>query len=54
MTFFCDGQDAEQERHPKIYLNFGDKKQIDCPYCGNKFEFVDKNKVQSDNTENNN
>lgn len=43
-NFSCSGQKGDQEGHPKIYLNFGEKKQIECPYCGKKFEFVDKKK----------
>jgi uncharacterized Zn-finger protein len=33
----CDG-DKGTLGHPKVYLNFGDKKEIDCPYCGKKFK----------------
>lgn len=46
--FSCVGQGNEQEGHPKIYLNFGEKKQLECPYCGNKFEFVDEKNEESE------
>lgn len=23
--------------HPRIYLNMGDDREIDCPYCGRRF-----------------
>ena len=23
--------------HPRIYLNIGDAREIDCPYCGRRF-----------------
>jgi uncharacterized Zn-finger protein len=29
----CDGGNVELG-HPRVYLNMGDKRQIDCPYCG--------------------
>ena len=27
--------------HPKIYLDIKEKKQIICPYCGNKYKLQD-------------
>jgi uncharacterized Zn-finger protein len=29
----CDGGDAPLG-HPRVFLNMGDKTEIDCPYCG--------------------
>lgn len=29
----CDGGGGALG-HPRVYLNMGDKHQIDCPYCG--------------------
>ena len=31
----CDGGGALG--HPVVYLNMGEKPQIDCPYCGRRF-----------------
>ena len=33
----CDGGGGALG-HPKIYLAFGDKSQVACPYCGKVFE----------------
>lgn len=30
----CDGGPMG---HPLVYLNLGEKHQIDCPYCGRRF-----------------
>ncbi len=32
----CDGG-AGALGHPRVFLNMGDKNQIDCPYCGRQF-----------------
>ena len=32
----CDGGDGPFG-HPRVFLNMGDKKQVDCPYCGRRF-----------------
>lgn len=32
----CDGGKGSLG-HPKVYLEIGDKGQIDCPYCGKLF-----------------
>jgi len=32
----CDGGGGALG-HPKVYLNMGDKRQVDCPYCGRRF-----------------
>lgn len=31
----CDGNGPLG--HPRVYLNLGDRRQIDCPYCGRRF-----------------
>ncbi len=30
-TVACDGG---REGHPRVYLAFGDKNEVTCPYCG--------------------
>lgn len=32
----CDG-DGGALGHPRVYLNMGDKAEIDCPYCGRHY-----------------
>lgn len=32
----CDGGEGALG-HPRVYLNMGDKREIDCPYCGKRF-----------------
>jgi uncharacterized Zn-finger protein len=32
----CDGGGGALG-HPVVYLNMGDKTQIDCPYCGRRY-----------------
>lgn len=32
----CDGGDGALG-HPRIYLNMGEKREVDCPYCGRRF-----------------
>ncbi|WP_428245864.1 zinc-finger domain-containing protein [Ferrovibrio sp.] len=32
----CDG-DGGALGHPRIYLNMGEKSEIDCPYCGRRY-----------------
>lgn len=32
----CDGNEVSSG-HPLVYLNMGEKDNIDCPYCGCKF-----------------
>lgn len=32
----CEGESGALG-HPRIYLNMGDKREIDCPYCGRRF-----------------
>ena len=32
----CDGGGGALG-HPRVYLNMGDKREIDCPYCGRRF-----------------
>lgn len=31
----CDGGGALG--HPRVFLNMGEKSEIDCPYCGRHF-----------------
>jgi uncharacterized Zn-finger protein len=35
-TVACDGGPGVLG-HPKVYLNLGKERQIDCPYCGKRF-----------------
>ena len=32
----CDGGDGPLG-HPRVFLNMGDKTEIDCPYCGRRY-----------------
>ena len=32
----CDGGDGALG-HPRVFLNMGDKPNIDCPYCGRQY-----------------
>ncbi len=32
----CDGGGGPLG-HPRVFLNMGDKREIDCPYCGKRF-----------------
>ena len=32
----CDGGGGALG-HPAVYLNMGEKREIDCPYCGRRF-----------------
>jgi uncharacterized Zn-finger protein len=32
----CDGGDGALG-HPRVFLNMGEKKEVDCPYCGRHF-----------------
>ena len=32
----CEG-DGGALGHPRVFLNMGDKSEIDCPYCGRRF-----------------
>ena len=34
-TVGCDGGDLAG--HPMVYLNLGERGQVDCPYCGRRF-----------------
>ena len=36
--FNCIGAKPPHD-HPHIYLNFGRKKEIICPYCGTVYKF---------------
>jgi len=32
----CEGEGGALG-HPRVYLNMGDRRAIDCPYCGRRF-----------------
>ena len=32
----CDGSEGPLG-HPRVFLNMGAKREIDCPYCGKRF-----------------
>ena len=32
----CDGGGGVLG-HPRVFLNMGEKREIDCPYCGRRF-----------------
>jgi uncharacterized Zn-finger protein len=32
----CEGEGGVMG-HPRVYLNMGDKGEIECPYCGRRF-----------------
>ena len=32
----CDGGGG-QLGHPRVFLNMGSKREVDCPYCGRRF-----------------
>jgi len=32
----CEGEGGALG-HPRIFLNMGGKREIDCPYCGRRF-----------------
>ncbi|MCW0235416.1 MAG: zinc-finger domain-containing protein [Ferrovibrio sp.] len=36
----CDGGGGALG-HPRVYLNMGDKHEIDCPYCGRQYLLKD-------------
>ncbi|WP_341909356.1 zinc-finger domain-containing protein [Ferrovibrio terrae] len=36
----CDGGGGALG-HPRVYLNMGDKTEIDCPYCGRQYLLKD-------------
>ncbi len=36
----CDGGEGALG-HPRVYLNMGDKTEIDCPYCGRHYILKD-------------
>ena len=35
----CDGGGGALG-HPRVYLNMGDKSDIECPYCGRRYELA--------------
>ena len=36
----CDGG-AGALGHPRVFLNMGERREIDCPYCGRRFILKD-------------
>ena len=36
----CEGESGALG-HPRVFLNMGDKREIDCPYCGRQFRLRD-------------
>jgi uncharacterized Zn-finger protein len=39
----CEGNGKEKNLgHPRVFLNMGEKDQINCPYCGRHFQYSDK------------
>ena len=32
----CDGGGGPLG-HPRVFLNMGNKREVDCPYCGRRF-----------------
>lgn len=41
----CDGDGALG--HPRVFLNMGDKREIDCPYCGRRFVLKEGAKAEA-------
>jgi uncharacterized Zn-finger protein len=39
-TVACDGGNGALG-HPRVYLNMGDKRRVDCPYCGRRYELAE-------------
>ncbi len=35
-TVACDGGGGSLG-HPRVFLNIGEDREIDCPYCGRRF-----------------
>ena len=33
----CDGDGGGDQGHPRVYLNMGEKGEVECPYCDRKF-----------------
>ena len=42
----CEG-DGGALGHPRVFLNMGDKREIDCPYCGKRFALKEGAKAAS-------
>jgi len=42
----CEGEGGALG-HPRVYLNMGDKREIDCPYCGRQFRLKEGTKAAS-------
>ena len=33
----CSGSEKDGAEHPLVYMHFGNKEEVICPYCGIKF-----------------
>ena len=36
-TVACDGGNSALG-HPRVFLHMGEDRQVDCPYCGRRFQ----------------
>ena len=45
-TVVCEGESGALG-HPRVFLNMGDKREIDCPYCGRQFRLKEGAKAAS-------
>lgn len=43
-TVACDGGTLG---HPRVYLNLGEKGEIDCPYCGRHYVLAEGARADS-------
>jgi uncharacterized Zn-finger protein len=41
-SLHCDGG-GKPLGHPRIFLNMGEADYIDCPYCGKRYQYEEKN-----------
>ncbi len=44
LKVYCDGGKGALG-HPRVYLNLGDKGQVECPYCGHLFVLKEGAKI---------
>jgi uncharacterized Zn-finger protein len=47
----CNG-DKGSSSHPLVYLNMGEKNEIDCPYCSRQFQLRTDNAAPKSNISN--
>ena len=43
----CEGESGAAG-HPRVFLNMGDKREIDCPYCGRRFKLKEGAEASAD------